>query len=354
MVCSLRICLLTRVKTAVIFSEVEADLLNDVVQKSLQPLRLILDVANFNHRGAPFYLLPWVYLEAEGTQHLLNRNEESGLQPQRQAIEKANELQVKGIIGKLPEGIVSALEQYSVAHSSTDLKTRFLNTWVALETLVGQEPGSNIADSIVRSILPHIIHRRVSKIVTYLSICLHEWGFCRTVADPTGHFSRSTKGRINPGELLLALCRDDLEEVRKALGSLINTHPLLLNHLFTVHKALIKPNELLRQLNQSAKRTEWQFRRIYRARNLLVHAGSSVRSLMYLAANLEYYFSLTLSRIFHDFHRYEGWSVEKSFERRRLLYEYFLYQLENIPQEITVADLLIQPDESLSATALWH
>ena len=28
-----------------IFSEVEADLLNDVVQKSLQPLRLILDVA---------------------------------------------------------------------------------------------------------------------------------------------------------------------------------------------------------------------------------------------------------------------------------------------------------------------
>ena len=65
-------------------------------------------------------------------------------------------------------------------------------------------------------------------------------------------------------------------------------------------------------------------------------------------------FSLTLSRIFHDFHRYEEWSVEKSFERRRLLYEYFLYQLENIPQEITVADLLIQPDEGLSATALWH
>lgn len=336
------------------FTEVEAAGRNEALQLLLQPLRLVLDVANFNHRSAPFHLKPYVFLKVDDRQYLIELDEQSnsGLKPQRDATDLAARMQREGVLSRLPGTIVTALEQHSVAHASTDPKVRFVNIWVALETLVGQDQESSIVDNLIRNIVPHVVHRRINKIIRYLAICLHEYGFCRSVSDETGWFRNSTAQRVEGDELLMALTKATDSSIRNKLAALTANHPLLCNRLFTVHKSVFDPNVLHKETLESVKRTEWQLRRIYRARNLLVHSGSPVTSLGYLATNLEYYFSLTLARVLHDFSRYPQWSLERSFEYRRIQFEYLLRQLERSPSSITVSHFLQQ--ESPHGTAfLW-
>jgi hypothetical protein len=336
--------------------EIEAAGRSEVLQATLRPLRLVLDVTNFNHRSAPFRLLPFVYMEVGGRQHLIEVGVQSdgGLEPQRDATELAVRMQREGVLARLPERIVTALEQHSVAHTSTDPKVRFVNMWVALETLVGREQESGIVDNLIRSIVPHVIHRRVNKIIKYLAICLHEYGFCRSIPDDTGWFRKSTRRRVRSDELLLALAGAAGSDVHNRLAELTAGHPLLCNRLFTTHKSVSDPKALHRELKESAERTEWQLRRIYRARNLLVHAGSQVSSLSYLATNLEYYFSLTLSRVLHDFYRYPQWSLERSFEHRQIQFEYLMRQLEQNASGITVNHVLQQGTSPLGKELLWQ
>lgn len=337
------------------FTEVKAAGQTEALQVILQPLRLVLDVANFNHRSAPFRLLPSVFLEADGKQHLIEMDAQSnsGLKPQRDATDLAARMQREGVLARLPDRIVTVLEQHSVAHASTDPKVRFVNMWVALETLVGQDQESSIVDNLIRNIVPHVVHRRINKIIRYLAICLHEYGFCGSVLDTTGWFRNSTPQRVQGDELLLALTGAGGSAVHNGLAALTAGHPLLCNRLFTMHNLVKDPAVLYKDMKKSEQRTEWQLRRIYRARNLLVHTGSSVTSLSYLATNLEYYFSLTLARVLHDFSRYPMWSLDRSFEHRRIQFEYLMHQLERNAPGITVNHFL-QPEASvLGKNLLW-
>lgn len=336
-------------------AEVEARSPTDALQSALGPLRLVLDVANFNHRSAPFRLAPFVYLESGGGQRVvaLDSGPYGGLEPQRDATDSAAGMQRDGVLARLPERIVTALEQHSVAHASSDPKVRFVNLWVALETLVGHERDASIIDHILRSVVPMIAHRRVHKIITYLAISMHEFGFCDTVADTTGWFRRSTRHQVRRDELLLALTGAAGAPVHDELAKLTAGQPLLCNRLYTVHRTVVSPAELARALSESKKRTEWQLRRIYRARNLLVHAGSPVALLPHLTANLEYYYSLILSRLLHDLARNANWSIEASFEHRRIQFEYLHSKLERDPCGVTVSDVLQQGAGPLGGTQLW-
>lgn len=336
-------------------AEVEARGPADALQSVLGSLRLVLDVANFNHRSAPFRLAPFVYLESGGMQRIvtLDSGPYGGLEPQRDATDSAARMQRDGVLARLPDRIVTALEQHSVAHASSDPKVRFINLWVALETLVGHERDASIIDHILRSVVPLIVHRRAHKIITYLAISLHEFGFCHTVADTTGWFKRSTRGEVRRDELLLALTGAAGAPVHDELARVTVGHPLLCYRLYTIHRTVASPSELKQALSESRRRTEWQLRRIYRARNLLVHAGSPVSLLPHLTANLEYYYSLILARLLHDFARNDDWSIESSFEHRRIQFEYLLSRLEREPSLVTVGDVLQQGSGPLGGRQLW-
>lgn len=335
--------------------EIEAISRREALQAALRPLRTVLDVANFYHQSAPFCLMPFVYMESDGRQHIFETGVQSNgvLEPRHDATRQAAMMQRQGILERLPDRILTSLEQHSVAHASTDPKVKFVNLWVALETLVGHDQESRIIETVVRSIVPHVVHRRVNKIITYLAICLHQYGFCGEIPDETGWFQNSGAWRVRSDELLLALAGTAGPDVPDKLAALTARHPLLCNRLFAVHNSVKDPKVLLRELRESAERTEWQLRRIYRARNLLVHAGVPAPSLSYLSMNLEYYFSMTLSRVLHDFDRYSQWSLERSFEYRRIQFEHLLRELDRNASAVTVSHFLQQGDGQTGNELLW-
>lgn len=335
--------------------EVEATGRNEALQSAVRPLRQIFDVANFYQRSTPFSLLPLVYLAAGDDQYVMRLDAEpyGGLQPQRNATRLAARMQRQGVLSKLPDQVATALEQHSVALASIDPKVRFVNMWVALETLVGQDHNSSIIDNIVRTILPQVVHRRINKIIKYLAMCLHEYGFCGVIPDNTGWFYNSTQARVQSDELLLALTGAGGSDVQDKLAEITANHPLLCNRLFAVYKVVRDSKTLLQRLQESEKRINWQLRRIYRARNLLVHTGSPVTPLSYLAPNLEYYFSVTLERVLHDLLQHPNWTLERSFEYRRIQYNYLLDQLLRNPASVTVDHFLEQGTSQRGQESIW-
>lgn len=327
---------------------------NEAVQKILEPLRRIIDIANFMHRTAQFKIYPFAHLETDGFKDVVDFDASSyaGIEPQHDAIDEAIKYQKSGLLGKLPKRIITSLEQHSVAHNSTDSKQRFVNLWVALETLVGHENDVNIIDNIINLVNPLIIHRRVNMVIKYLAINLNQFGFCNTISDPTGWFKNSKKGNIRRDELLLAMTNGaDIPKVAETLSAITAAHPLLCNRIWRVFSELSDSKELLSSLKSSKLRSEWQLRRIYRVRNILVHSGFEMPHLTQLTTHLEYYYSLTLSRILHDFSIYSEWSIEKSFEHRRQLFQYLENGLEN--KTATVNDILQAGNDSLGNVKLW-
>ena len=275
------------------------------------------------------------------------------MEPQRNATRSAARAQRDGALSRLPDRILTALEQHSLAHTSSDPKVRFVNLWVALETLIGHARGESVIDHMVSSVVPLIIHRRLHKVITYLAISLHEFGFCNSVPDTTGWFRNSNSYEVKREELLLALTGAAGARVHDELAALTATHPLLCNRLFTAHKAVATPASLAQALRASEKRTEWQLRRIYRARNLLVHAGVSLPVLPHLMANVEYYYSLILARLLHDFYRNESWTITKSFEYRRIMFGFLLRLLDGEPAKVKVKDVLQLNSGPLGEEPLW-
>jgi hypothetical protein len=274
------------------------------------------------------------------------------MKPQRAATQRALDLGRSGQLGRFPDRLHASLEQHSLAQTASDLKVRFLNLWVAVETLVGRPRQGSIVEAVVRAIQPLVVHRLVNDALKYLAISLHQFGFCQAFADTTGWFTRSDKTEVRRDELLLALTTPSKESVREALAFAVKEHPLLLNRLYTVSQFLQTPVLLRRKLANARKQTEWQLRRIYRVRNLLVHAGASVPVIPYLYELLEYYYSLTISRVIHDLGRHVDWDIEDSFEYRRLLDDYLLNQTSISPCQLEVTDLL-QGVSPLSSSKLW-
>jgi len=150
-------------------------------------------------------------------------------------------MQRQGILERLPDRILTYLDQHSVAPASTDPKVKSVNLWVALETLVGHDQESRIIETVVRSIVLHVVHRRVNKIITYPAICLHQYGFCGEIPDETGWFRNSGAWRVRSDELLLALAGAAGPDVPAKLAALTARHPLLCNRLFAVHTSVKDP-----------------------------------------------------------------------------------------------------------------
>ena len=325
------------------------------VEAALGPLRRTLDVANFHCHESAFEIAPVVWLETDGRSRAYSLSVETGggLKPQHLAVERVKELRNEGVIGRLPDRLIASLEQHSIAYSTSDPKVRFTNLWAALETLTGKAVDETIVDRITRCVVPMIVHRRPSKVIKYLAICLQEFGLVGTYTDESRCFTRSKASFVRPDELLLALTGAMGDAAVYELLSFTSGHSLLCNRISREAETFHDPKLLSKQLADSERRTCWQLLRIYRARNLLIHAGHRGEFLEQLLSNLEAYYSLAVGRVISDLRTNVGFGVDESFESRRMRLDYVRTQLQRAPSVLTVLDLLPEGDNDSTAPLPW-
>ncbi|MCP4352077.1 MAG: hypothetical protein GY795_41975 [Desulfobacterales bacterium] len=350
-------------------SEIEANGPFNAILIATRELRANLDILNFYSNAFPIQIGDYAFASCGQNQKLISLREQhyhSKLKPKK-GMARNLILQVLSDYtssAPLPYQLQYALEQHTIAYSSADLKVMFINLWIALEILVG---GSNrpsaiigkeksnrpsIISKITEYVTPCVVSYQLRDQIKYLSICLHDFGFNKFIPDKSKFFSHSLKRKkILPDELLIALAGKGGYNVQKELYEATRCHPLLLFRLYFFWEQLgfkkdkqgkqsSKPSYFVKQLEESYQRTEWQLRRIYRARNLLVHQGIERNEFPYLLERLKYYFSATLQRIINEHRRHPDWTVNDCFEYKRMQYDYLIDCLKNKPENIKVFDII--------------
>jgi hypothetical protein len=97
-------------------------------------------------------------------------------------------------------------------------------------------------------------------------------------------------------KLAALLVVKDYEEQKKELLSDLGDFVLLRNRIHTLSEALRKPELVLSIIENHQKRVQWQIRRIYRTRNLIIHSAKTPKYLPTLIENSHEYLDIFLDK----------------------------------------------------------
>lgn len=163
-------------------------------------------------------------------------------------------------------------ELHSLALASESVENQMINLWIALESLVPSKTDKDIAqiDHLSNSIMPFLNLEYINKLLTRFSKDLLYWNhkFIRKL-----YKNIDTQGVISKTAHLLALPK--YQNLRTELENNFGDYHLLRDRYEHLLRLLSSPKSILETLDSHSKRVAWQLRRIYRARNTIVHDGST-------------------------------------------------------------------------------
>lgn len=202
-------------------------------------------------------------------------------------------------------------------------ENQLLNIWISIETLVPSHSGkNNKVSNIISAIDPFVRLTYIRRIIDKALADLLFWNpritrkFLRQVPNTKG-----TKGAIR---LLHLLALPENLPLRNELYAQLKDFHLLRFRLFSLSESLASPEIVKKFLDNHSKKVSWQVRRLYRTRNLLVHAGRTPNYLPTLIENGHDYLDLVLNEVMErSCGDYQVETLEQAFELQKVLLERF-------------------------------
>jgi len=197
-----------------------------------------------------------------------------------------------------------ALTRHHSALSSETPENQLLQFWSAVEVLF--PPTSDSADRVAQisdSVTPFVCSEYAAKLAADLFLSIKSCGL------PEGLqlLSEVPEGN-NPIEKCLALISIETNQpVREKFFQMLEWHPILRNRIYSLNVKFLSSDAVLNSLNVHIQLVSWQIRRIYRARNLIIHSGRTLPYVNVLVENVHSYVDRVLDvlneRTFHSPHR---------------------------------------------------
>lgn len=162
-------------------------------------------------------------------------------------------------------------ELHALALSSESTENQMINLWIALESIIpnkDDEDSSSQIEHVAKSILPFLNLGYISKLIERLSKDIRYWN-----RKLHRRLLNGSTGANNALPMARFLILDEYEDKRQELEELFRDYHLLRDRYFYIKSLLSKPGHIIQALDSHTKRVEWQIRRIYRARNMIVHDG---------------------------------------------------------------------------------
>ncbi|WP_312917503.1 hypothetical protein [Stenotrophomonas sp.] len=162
---------------------------------------------------------------------------------------------------------------HSMALRSDAEENQILNLWISLESLIPSETKSDDASNIehiVGSIVPFLNIEYVERLLYNLGRDLLRWN-----QTATKRALRSVPGQKLTEKLVKLLVIDQFDNERIALEGEFKNFHLLRDRFAHLRGVLSSPDRVIEALDAHRLRLEWQMRRIYRARNIIVHSGQA-------------------------------------------------------------------------------
>lgn len=183
-------------------------------------------------------------------------------------------------------------ELHSLALNSESRENQIINLWIALESLVpGREEKANIR-RIIDAVMPFLSLSYVNRLLERFLADLLLWD--RKVLHST---LKDISGSSLKSKLVCFLVFDEHSDKREELKTQMRDFHLLRNRFHYLSESLRSPARIRKLLDGHAIRVGWQLRRIYRARNTIVHAGVTPSYTNILIENLHDYLDIVMSTI---------------------------------------------------------
>lgn len=223
---------------------------------------------------------------------------------------------------------------HGLAISNEIVENQLINLWTSLETIIPSHSGKNKITNIISSLVPFLMLAYTQRLLQRLLSDLILWnhnivkGIMRKIPDSKG------LTLIEKTALLVAL--PETKPLREELYSKFADYSLLRNRVFNLSELLGNADKLSAKIKEHQTKVEWQIRRIYRTRNLIVHSGKTPPYSNVLIENIHTYLDLLLETIFNYSMNDENvLTIEQSVELAKLRYEKYLKLLSESKGNIT-------------------
>lgn len=185
-------------------------------------------------------------------------------------------------------------ELHSLALNSDSLENQMINLWIALESLIPPKTNDEKAniENIIDACIPflslnyinRLLHRLLADLLIWKKPALHKG--LRNIP------GQSLKSRL----VKLMVCEDFVTKRDDLIGD-FRDFLLLKNRFIYLSDVVSSPNKIKKALEAHEKRVKWQLRRIYRARNTIVHLGKTPSFTPILIENIHHYLDLIMSTL---------------------------------------------------------
>ena len=211
---------------------------------------------------------------------------------------------------------VADLHGICISHAISE--NQLVNIWTALETLIPSNLGSSKISNITSSMQPFLMKAYTGRIIERFTYDLLRWDQWRAK-------KILRKVPSNPGSSLAIRAKNLLSVkgnngLRDDLYLALKDFHLLRHRAFQLSSTFSDPKKVKEMLQTHEKKINWQLRRIYRTRNLIVHTGRYPNYLPTLIENgHEYLDQIIFDLIKMTCGEYRTESLEQAFEIAKIL-----------------------------------
>jgi hypothetical protein len=231
------------------------------------------------------------------------------------------------------ERLGGALRAHSVAVGASITENQFANLWTALETITVTSTQDTAITSIIRHAVPVLSLKYFLKLVSELRSDIRK---CIPQAWAQACSSRQ-QDESEIKFLVRLLSTDDARPLRDQLYAACDRNPLLRYRISRFHDSILASVDSARELlNEHEKRITWHLHRLYRARNALLHQGTSNESLDLLVENLHDYFDHIMGEVVErlESEAYHG-TIDKVLFDCEIEYQAYRNALANPPASLS-------------------
>jgi len=222
-----------------------------------------------------------------------------------------------------------AVDLHAIGATNELPENQLLNVWIALETLVPSLVyGGGKVVKIRNGLMPILLVNYLPRIIQRLTADLVRWNRSKTSRILRGTNISSDK-RLYEKVLELLVLPEHQEHLNELYAELGNFY-LLRFRVFEVSELFRKPEKLIEKLKEHEKKVDWQLRRIYRTRNLIVHSGRTISYIDTLIENTHDYLDQAIDAVLdYSCGILSAKSIDQAFDMAKIDYEVYLDNLKN-------------------------
>lgn len=185
------------------------------------------------------------------------------------------------------------IDLHGLSVQNKNIENQLLQNWIAFETLlVGYSKNTKI-DQVINHLVPFLIYKYIDRLINELLKDINRYDF---------KFLYNEIKKISEGENLnekftALVVLDKYKTNRIEFYKKLEKNPLLKFRLSEFHSTFSKPKEIKKFIERHELKVVWQIKRMYRTRNLIVHAGIVPEFTEILVENSHSYLDLLISSI---------------------------------------------------------